>query len=264
MSTGIKRPYEQVLPIAQRVMDGLTPSCSWIQLAGSLRRQKAMIGDVEIVAVCTDGRLYEALDARLADGKIAHLPKKRWGQKLRSFLYADIQFDLFIQPDPQTLGVNFLIRTGSAEFSHKMVTKRSLGGWMPDCYTVKDARVWQGETALHTPNELDVFALWGMAYVEPQQRTDEYTPTLAPIVAPEKPKPVIVERAIYLPDTLPSYPGRDGTREGAALAARQAIAQSLALQKRNKLAPPTKRSVAGIDAEAGEDASGPMFEQVDD
>jgi DNA polymerase/3'-5' exonuclease PolX len=54
-------------------MDGLTPSCSWIQLAGSLRRQKAMIGDVEIVAVSTDGRLYEALDARLADGKIAHI-----------------------------------------------------------------------------------------------------------------------------------------------------------------------------------------------
>ena len=49
------------------------------------------------------------------------------------------------------------------------------------------------------------------------------------------------------------------------LAARQAIAQSLALQKRNKLAPPTKRNVAGIDAEAGEGAAtGPMFEAVED
>ena len=54
-------------------------------------------------------------------------------------------------------------------------------------------------------------------------------------------------------------------RECAALAARQAIAQSLALQKRNKLAPPTKRNVAGIDAEAGEGAAtGPMFEAVED
>jgi hypothetical protein len=67
---------------------------------------------------------------------------------------------------------------------------------------------------------------------------------------------------LYLPDTLPAYPGRDGTREGAALAARQAIAQSLALQKRNKLQPPTKRSVAGIDADAVEAASGPMFEAM--
>jgi hypothetical protein len=212
---------------------------------------------VEIVAVCTDGRLYEALDARLADGKIAHLAKKRWGQKLRSFMFADIQFDVFIQPDPQTLGVNFMIRTGSAEFSHKMVTKRSLGGWMPDCYAVKEARVWQGETPLHTPNELDVFALWGMEYVEPQQRTDEYTPKLAQVVAPEKPKPVIVERAIYLPDELPNYPGRDGTREGARLAAVAAM--------RQKPTPPTKRSVSGIDAEAVEDAAlGPMFEGVNE
>lgn len=72
------------------------------------------------------------------------------------------------------------------------------------------------------------------------------------------------ERQIYLPDTLPAYPGRDGTRAGAALAARAAIVQSLALQRRNKLAPPTKRSVAGIDAEAGEAEMGPMFEGVSD
>ncbi len=256
MSTGIKRPYEQVQPIAQRVLDGLAPSCSWIQLAGSLRRQKAMIGDVEIVAVCTDGKLYETLDAKLADGKISHLTKKRWGQKLRSFLFADIQFDVFIQPDPQTLGVNFMIRTGNAEFSHKMVTKRSLGGWMPDAYNVKEARVWQGETALHTPSELDVFALWGMDYVEPQQRTDEYAPRLKPVASVEPVKPVVIvpaERAIYLPEQLPQYPGRDGTREGARLAAVAAM----------KL-PPTpskKRRINGLDGEQNEDAAmGLIFE----
>lgn len=70
------------------------------------------------------------------------------------------------------------------------------------------------------------------------------------------------DKPLYLPDTLPAYPGRNGTREGAALAARQAIAQSLALQRRNKLQPPTKRSVAGIDAEAVEAAMGPMFAEV--
>lgn len=70
------------------------------------------------------------------------------------------------------------------------------------------------------------------------------------------------DKPLYLPDALPAYPGRDGTREGASLAARQAIAQSLALQRRNKLAPPTKRSVSGIDSEAGEAAMGPMFAEV--
>lgn len=73
------------------------------------------------------------------------------------------------------------------------------------------------------------------------------------------------DKTLYLPDTLPAYPGRNGTREGAALAARAAIAQSLALQKRNKLTPPTKRSMVGIDAEAVEDAAtGPMFAEAED
>ena len=46
-----KRPYSQVLPIAESLVEKLRPACERIEIAGSLRREKAMVGDIEIVAV---------------------------------------------------------------------------------------------------------------------------------------------------------------------------------------------------------------------
>lgn len=176
MSTGTKTPYEKALPVAMKVLYGLSPACTRIEIAGSLRRQKDMIGDLEIVAIPDGDKLYELLDKKLADGRITHLPKKRWGLKQRAFMFDGFQFDVYIQPDPATWGYNFLVRTGSAEFSHLMVTKRSEGGWKPDCFECKNARVWWGDKVLDTPDEQNIFALWGMDYVPPTMRTAEYTP----------------------------------------------------------------------------------------
>jgi DNA polymerase/3'-5' exonuclease PolX len=48
-------------PIADRVRDLLAPHCDRIEIAGSIRRQKADVGDIEIVAIpktVTDGDLF--------------------------------------------------------------------------------------------------------------------------------------------------------------------------------------------------------------
>lgn len=66
-----------------------------------------------------------------------------------------------------------------------------------------------------------------------------------------------IDKPIYLPDQLPAYPGRDGTREGARLAA-------VAAMQRKPTQPPTKRSIAGLETVAGEAEYGPMFATVED
>lgn len=167
-------------PLAETLVSRFAPNCERIEIAGSLRRLKSEIGDIEIVAIPTPA-LYEQLDTLLTDGKIRHGQPKRWGQKLRTFLFDTIggytiQVDLFLQPDPATWGCNMMIRTGSQEFSKRMVTERSKGGFMPDGYQIREARVWRGDTALPTPDELDVFMLWGMACVEPWDRTADCKP----------------------------------------------------------------------------------------
>jgi len=63
-----------------------------------------------------------------------------------------------------------LIRTGPANFSRKMVTPKRLGGWMPDAYTVRDARIWLPYERMETPEEEDVFRLYGLEYIEPEYR----------------------------------------------------------------------------------------------
>jgi DNA polymerase/3'-5' exonuclease PolX len=193
-----KLPLAIAKEVADQLITALHPVAKRIEVAGSIRRHKADIGDIEIVCSPTV-ELYDMLDYWLAQGHISHRSPKCWGFKLRSFRFPvqhlddSVQVDLFLQPDPSTWGVNMMIRTGSAEFSRKMVTKRSQGGFMPDCYQVHEARLWAGQKLLETPEERDVFALYGMDYVVPPQRTDGYDPRFgnAPVVEVE-PVPVQV------------------------------------------------------------------------
>lgn len=174
--------------IAKRLIARFAPHCERVEVAGSLRRRSDVVGDIEIIAVPSAG-LYTYLDTLLEEGKIRHRAAKCWGEKMRSFVLStvgsnpvDIQVDLFLQPDPDTWGVNMLLRTGCAEFSHRMVTKRSEGGWCPDYYTVKNARVWDADgCALDTPEEKDVFRAWGMEVPKPEDRTVEYLPAWAEV-----------------------------------------------------------------------------------
>lgn len=187
-------------PIGQYWKEYFAPYCQRIEIAGSLRRRSPMVGDLELVAI-PHNRLYQHLDDMLAAHAIRHAEPKRWGQKQRVFL-ADIgtvlgakiddvvQIDFYLQPDPRTWGVNFMIRTGSSDFSRKMVTRRQDGGFMPDHYRVEDAVVKAGATVLATPEEEDIFRFWGIEYVLPAQRSDWYQPKFGPLPAIEwEPEP---------------------------------------------------------------------------
>lgn len=65
-----------------------------------------------------------------------------------------------------------VIRTGPADFSQWMVTKKSLGGALPDHYFVKDGAVWDGRdgSKFNLPEEKDFFRLCEMKWIEPGQR----------------------------------------------------------------------------------------------
>jgi hypothetical protein len=279
MSTGIKRPYEVMLKLARELAAELSPACQRLEIAGSVRRKKAMCGDLELVCIADGDKLNNQLNGWLASGKIHHVeagPKKtkRWGEKQKSFNIENgdgpVQVDVFIQTVDK-FGYTLLVRTGNAGFSNRMVTPvgvrthDGLPGMMPPRFKFKECLLYERGILCEVADETDIFWLFGMAYVEPELRTDDYTPKSAPVVmvAPVKPAvviPVVTERPIYLPDQLPAYPGSDGTREGAARAAQLAIQNSLAMQKKGRLAQPVKRHISGIDDVQGDAALGPMFE----
>lgn len=179
MSESTKRPYSQMYGMACGLVERLRPACQRIEIAGSIRRKKTMIGDIEIVAIPTPitDLFGEPAGTTLVDATLAAWPVRliKNGQKYKQFQFEGksgevYTVDLFLQPSPATWGVNFMIRTGSPEFSKRMVTKRSLGGYMPDDLRVDEARVWRNGVVLDTPEEADVFDLWGMDFIEPEDR----------------------------------------------------------------------------------------------
>ncbi len=187
MSNQPKRPFSQVMPIAQALMAKLTPVCATIdgrlkiEIVGSLRRKAEMIGDIELILVPTrkmdmfgDAVGSYHLDDLLS-GWGGAIDVSKNGEKYKQFTFYTAQrelysVDLFIQPDPQTWGVNMMIRTGSADFSRRMVLKKKYKGLMPDDLSMAHARVFKHGKMLRTPEEGDVFKLWGMVYVKPEDR----------------------------------------------------------------------------------------------
>jgi DNA polymerase/3'-5' exonuclease PolX len=179
VSATTKLPFAQVRSVAAAVVERLSPACHRVEVAGSLRRCAEMVGDIEIVAVpVLDVDLFgnptsvSEVDRLLAGWPIQLLKN---GPKYKQFSFVSTAgntytVDLFLQPDPATWGVNFLIRTGSADFSHRMVTPKWQGGYMPNEFRVEEARVWRGGGKMLTPEEQDVFELWEMDFIPPEKR----------------------------------------------------------------------------------------------
>lgn len=186
MSDTVKRPYAQVMRVAEVLVSSLLPACHRIEIAGSLRRERPLVGDIEIVAIPqiitkTQANLFgEPLSETaesMVDGVLESWPLTfhKNGPKYKQFSFEwqpgwTFKVDLFLQPDPATWGWNFMIRTGSADFSKKMVVPCRFGGYKPEWATVEGARVWREGKALDTREESHVFELWGMEFIEPKDR----------------------------------------------------------------------------------------------
>lgn len=180
----IKLPYETALSLAKRVALELSPATTRIEIAGSIRRKRPEIGDIEIV--CTpflqvnlfgdpQGSLLDLHLEQLAEsGRIikSEGEEKRWGPKYKKFhpvAKPDLAIDLFITT-PEEWAYTFVIRTGNADFSHKLVTPKRYGGYLPGHLRVAGCRLWEGDKALETPEEEDFFKALGLEWVKPEDR----------------------------------------------------------------------------------------------
>lgn len=178
MSTTTKRPIQTVMPIAQRLLSALAPHCHRVELAGSLRRGRPMVGDIELVAIPIrpTNLLGEALDGptqldRYLDSRAIQFVKR--GPKYQQFQYGPYLVDLFLAT-PATWGSVFTIRTGSADFSKWLVTYEPRGAcpWQVSFgnANANPGRLTHNGRLLSTPEESDVFNALGLAYIDPTHR----------------------------------------------------------------------------------------------
>lgn len=170
MSTIEKRyPYAEVYKVAQKVLEELKPHCSRIEIAGSLRRKKSEVGDIEIVAIplpYTTG-MFESGIASVVNKWEKVKGELEYGitKYTQRILPEDIKLDLFFAEE-KNWGSIFAIRTGSADYSHKVLAK----GWVRQGFKSEGGYLYRNGEKYEVREEEDLFRLIGIPYVEPEDR----------------------------------------------------------------------------------------------
>jgi DNA polymerase/3'-5' exonuclease PolX len=169
MSTTTDRiPLAQAEAIAVGVMEQLDPHCEVISLAGSIRRQRPTIGDIEIVCV---PKPYDA--SPLFCSGIATVVNQ-W-EKVRGelpckytqrILPEGVRLDLFMV-HPDGYGLQRAIRTGSAEWSHQVLAR----AWVRAGFHSFGGLLRRADgSVVPVRTEPELFRLIGLPWVHPRDR----------------------------------------------------------------------------------------------
>lgn len=186
-STTKKRwPRREALPVARELCDRLAPFCQRLIVAGSLRRRKPDVGDVEILYIPifqtrpldlisshTVSLADEEITRMLADGTLAHRLSKTggtaWGDKNKLATHrSGLPVDLFATTEDSWW--NYLVcRTGPAASNTRIASIAQQRGYTWNPYGKGfTCRADGSVTAMES--EEAVFAFVGLPYKIPSER----------------------------------------------------------------------------------------------
>ena len=165
----------------------LTPYCARIEIAGSIRRQRPQVKDIELLCVSqvTSQRdmfgadvtnyyvLDMALDSLVADGSVLRKRPNKAGHytygaqnKLLTHVPSGIPVDAF-SSSIKNWGMSLVVRTGPKEFNVRMMSRFRELGMRGHAYGgVTD----QEGNEVGCPDEETVFQLLGWPWIPPEKR----------------------------------------------------------------------------------------------
>jgi DNA polymerase/3'-5' exonuclease PolX len=189
MSNGTKQRWAAAIArkVGEELVAELTPRCQQVRIAGSLRRGKPDVGDIEILYVPRSGQVHKpgelfAQPGSLADeltdrwvdaGVLIKRPNSNgsttWGglNKLAIHAASHMPVDLFATTTERWF-VSLVVRTGSAETNIRLAGNALRRGWKLHAYGAIE-RADTGEQFFPT-SEREVFELCGVQYLEPSAR----------------------------------------------------------------------------------------------
>ena len=146
--------------LSDEIVKRLEPYCQKIQVAGSIRREKPTVHDIDIVLIAGD---MEGIHKELTG--LGELRKD--GPKIKCLEYKDVSVDLYFAT-PQTWATLLLIRTGSKEHNIRLCARaKTLGMHLAasgdGLFDNEGIRI-AGDT------EESIFQELGLPYKEPQYR----------------------------------------------------------------------------------------------
>lgn len=181
-----KFSHADALAVAEELQAILAPACHRIAIAGSLRRLKPEVGDIELLFIPRlsqrpDGLFFsrfvdvcsELTENLVAQGILAKRPNVNgsftWGErnKLAVHIPSGIPVDLFGTSDANWW-VSLVIRTGSKETNLALTTGANKKGASLMAYG--SGVKWSDDTVTQATSEQHVFEMCGVPYKEPQDR----------------------------------------------------------------------------------------------
>jgi len=192
MSGKIKHPRAKALEVARELTAALRPLCEPERFifAGSLRRMKPEVGDIEMVYVpliesrpdpddllnhpvmtnLFDLKLNEWLKAGVITKRVGPQGGTAWGasNKLAVHTASGIGVDFF-QADQQSFWTLLVCRTGSAEMNTRICNGAIARGQTWNMYRGFEDRV-TGELLYVPDSEEALFAHVGLPYLPPKDR----------------------------------------------------------------------------------------------
>jgi DNA polymerase/3'-5' exonuclease PolX len=167
---------------ADKLCGLLREAVSEIVVAGSIRRGKPTVNDIELVACLREDQTIPVaehiLSRRIQDGVTCweweidpSNPKDgpRY-YRLRCRMRDEYVGVNLFAADAAKFGCILMIRTGDADFTRLMVTRGS-HGLMPVDMCQKDGYLWRGDDLVPCRTEADYFAAVGVPFVHPSARS---------------------------------------------------------------------------------------------
>jgi DNA polymerase/3'-5' exonuclease PolX len=182
-------PADFARRIGNELVEALTPRCERVCIAGSLRRAKAEVGDIEILYVPRIGQMRrpgslfpesgsmadELLEQWLTAGVLTKRRNKNgktaWGplNKLARHAASGVNVDLFATTRERWF-VSLVVRTGSADMNTQLAASALRRGLKLHVgVNAAIERTATGEQIL-PQSEREVFELCGVPYRDPQDR----------------------------------------------------------------------------------------------
>lgn len=166
-----KDAYEE----ASQTLRELRPYCDYIRIAGSIRRMKPEVKDIEIVCIPKtepSGLFNDVLAinypfVNMVNNweKVKGEPSGKYTQRV---LPSGMKLDLFMAT-PENVGLIFFIRTGSREFNIELFERLKQEGFRSERGHLYQATP-VGDRRISVRHEEFLFELADMPYVEPALR----------------------------------------------------------------------------------------------
>jgi DNA polymerase (family 10) len=195
------------IKLAEAVQRELQPFCSRIEIAGSIRRARPEVGDIDFVILAKSPADYLAIKERckqkcrvITDGRqnfICAMKVKDGSEFQIDIFFAHSGVDDLLAPEPTNFGSLLLCRTGSKGHNIKIAQRaKDLGmHWNPykglfagGMWELDGQEsVYRGGQLIAGETEESIFKALGLECIAPALRETTYTPgpTAEQICAPE-------------------------------------------------------------------------------